>query len=85
MVWQDIVIALANVLFGYSLIYQVWQGFKQKRGFLALQTSSLTALGLYALAISFFTLDLYISALIATFNGGMWSILFIQGLVYKRP
>lgn len=84
MVWQDIVIAFANLLFGYSLAFQVWKGFKDKKGYLALQTSFLTTIGLYALAFSFFTLNLLVSTIVATFNGTMWLILFIQGLLYKR-
>ena len=85
MVWQDIVIAIANVLFGYSLAYQVMKGFKDKQGYLTLQASFLTTIGLYALAFSFFTLGLIVSTIIATFNGTMWLILFIQSLMYKRP
>jgi len=84
MVWQDIVIAIANVLFGYSLLYQVYKGFKERKGFLAIQTSTLTAIGLYALAIAFFTLNLYISTIISIFNGTMWLILLIQSLIYKK-
>lgn len=78
MVWQDIVIGIANVLFGYSLAYQVWKGFKDKKGYLALQTSFLTTIGLYALAFSFFTLNLIFSTIVAIFNGTMWLFLFIQ-------
>lgn len=58
MIWQDIVIGIANVLFGYFLAFQVWKGFKDKKGYLALQTSFLTTIGLYALAFSFLTLNL---------------------------
>lgn len=84
MIWQDVVIAIANVLFGYSLVYQVYIGFRKKKGFLALQTSGLTTLGLYALSFSFFTLNLYISTLATAFNGTMWLFLFIQGIIYKK-
>jgi hypothetical protein len=84
MVWQDIVIAIANVLFGYSLAYQVWRGFKDKKGYLTLQASVLTAVGLYALAISFFTLGLFVSTIVSTFNGTMWLILFIQRILYGK-
>ncbi len=83
MVWQDIVIAFANILFGYSLAFQVWKGFKDKRGYLTLQTSFLTTIGLYALAFSFLTLNLIVSTIVATLNGTLWLILFIQGLLYK--
>ena len=59
MVWQDTIIAIANILFGYSLAFQVYKGFKDKKGYLALQASFLTTIGLYALAFSFFTLGLF--------------------------
>ena len=84
MVWQDIVVAIANVLFGYSLLWQVFQGFKKKKGLLALQTSLLTTIGLYALSVAYFSLNLYVSTIIGVFNGTMWLILFIQGIIYKK-
>jgi len=84
MVWQDIVVALANVLFGYSLIWQVYLGFRDKKGALSIQTSLLTAIGLFALAISFFSLNLILSTIIAVFNGTMWLFLLVQRLIYKK-
>lgn len=84
MVWQDILIALANVLFGYSLAFQVLKGFKDKKGYLALQASFLTTIGLYAMTLSFFTLGLFVSTIVAFFNGTMWLLLFIQGLIYRE-
>jgi hypothetical protein len=84
MVWQDMIIALANILFGYSLAYQVYKGFKDKKGYLTIQASFLTTLGLFAMVISFFSLGLLFSAAVAAFNGAMWLLLFIQGLLYKK-
>jgi hypothetical protein len=84
MVWQDILIAVANALFTFSLISQVFHGFKKKKGFILLRTSGLTSLGLYAISISFFTLSLYFSAIIAFTNATLWATLFIQGLLYSK-
>jgi len=84
MVWQDIIVAIASILFGYSLLYQVYKGYKEKKGFLSIQTSLLTSIGLYALAFVYFTLGLFISTSITTFNGTMWLLLFIQRIIYKR-
>ena len=84
MVWQDIIIAIANVLFGYSLVYQVYYGFKKRKGLLALQTSFLTTIGLYALSLAYLSLHFYFSTIVSLFNGTMWLILFIQGLIYKK-
>lgn len=85
MVWQDIVIAFANLLFSYSLAFQIYRGFKDKKGYLALQTSFLTTVGLFAVAFAFFSLGLFASSIVAISNGVMWLILFIQGLIYKKP
>ena len=84
MIWQDIVTAGANILFGYSLAYQVFRGFKEKKGFLSLQTSLLTTIGLYALAIVYFSLNLYISTLIAAFNATMWLLLLVQRIIFGK-
>ena len=84
MIWQDMVIAIASVLFGYSLTYQVYGGFRERKGFLTLQTSLLTTIGLYALTFAFFTLNLLFSTIVSAFNGTMWLLLFIQGLIYKK-
>lgn len=84
MVWQDIVMAIANLLFTFSLISQVYHGFQRKKGFILLKTSGLTSLGLYAIAISFFTLSLFISAVVATINATLWLTLFIQRIIYPK-
>ena len=36
MIWQDVVIAIVNILFSYALIPQVYKGFKHKKGFVVL-------------------------------------------------
>jgi len=83
-VWQDVLIATANILLGYSIAYQVYLGFKRKKGFLALQTSALTTAGLYLLSFAFFTLGFYLSTLVSFFDGTLWLVLFVQRLIYKR-
>jgi hypothetical protein len=82
MVWQDIIITIANLMFTYSLINQVHHGFKKKKGFLTITTSVLTFIGLYAMAVAFFTLGLYFSAIVATINATLWFVLFIQKMIY---
>ncbi|MEK6826995.1 MAG: hypothetical protein AABX99_00745 [Nanoarchaeota archaeon] len=76
MAWQDITIAIANGLFTFSLLSQVFSGFKRKKGVILLRTAGLTSLGLYAISISFFTLSLYLSSVIAFINATLWIILF---------
>lgn len=84
MIWQDMMISGANIVFAYSLFYQVLHGFRSKRGAVTLTTSGLTSLGLYAMAVSFFTLELYFSTLFASVNGTLWLALFVQGIIYSK-
>ena len=84
MVWQDILISVANVLFSYSLIHQVYHGFKKKEGAMTLTASSLTTIGLYAFSFAFYTLGLYASTIISIFNGTLWLTLFIQRIIYQK-
>ncbi|MBW2992416.1 hypothetical protein KY345_04330 [Candidatus Woesearchaeota archaeon] len=84
MIWQDVIIAVANLMFTYSLIYQVYYGFKKKKGLLTFTTSILTFIGLYAVTIAFITLSLYYSAITAGINATLWLMLFIQRIIYKK-
>jgi hypothetical protein len=84
MVWQDIVIAIANILFTLSIANQVYHGFRRKKGFLLLKTSGLFSLGLYAIAISFFSLSLFYSGIVITINASLWLTLFIQRIIYGK-
>jgi hypothetical protein len=84
MIWQDFVIAIANILMGYALIPQVFKGFKNKKAYIKFQTGLITSLALYILGITLFTLNLFFSGAIALFNATMWLILFIQSIIYKQ-
>ena len=53
MVWQDIVISIANVLFTISLLNQVVHGFKSKEISITLLTSGLTTFGLIGMTLAF--------------------------------
>lgn len=83
MVWQDLVISVANVIFAISLIHQVYFGFKEKKGHLTLITSSFTVLGLLAITISFFSLKLYYSSIMSGITCFLWFILLIQTIIYR--
>jgi hypothetical protein len=83
MVWQDILITICSILFGYSLIPQIYHGFKHKKGSITLQTSTLTVIGLLALAFAFFTLGLYFSALGNLVMASLWGVLLFQKLKYQ--
>jgi hypothetical protein len=81
--WQDIVIAVVSILFGFILIPQlkdVWRG----KSTLNLFTASLTTIGLYILAITFFTMQFWISFTAEIFSGTIWLLLFALSFNNKR-
>jgi hypothetical protein len=83
MLWQDIVIAIVSLLFGFILIPQlkeVWSGKTILNGF----TAAFTTIGLFILAITFFTLNLYVSVVAETFSGVIWLLLFILSEKNKK-
>jgi len=83
MLWQDIVIAVVSLLFGFILIPQlkdVWSGKTILNGF----TAALTTIGLFILALTFFTLNLLISVVAETFSGIIWLLLFILSVKNKK-
>lgn len=82
--WQDYVYSGVSLAFTYSLVPQVIKGFKDKRQDITLQTSGITALGLYALAYTAHTLDLNYSALTNLVTGTMWATILGQRLFYKQ-
>ncbi|MFH1290272.1 MAG: hypothetical protein ABIH92_02575 [Nanoarchaeota archaeon] len=84
MFWQDVVIAIVNVLFSYALIPQVYKGFKHKKGFVVLQTGVITTVGLYVMAATFVTLELYFATVITILTGTLWLLLLLQTIVYGK-
>ncbi len=84
MVWQDIMITAASIVFFVALLPQVYHGFKEKRGVVKLATSAPTFVGLYVIAGTYASLQLYFSAIISVIVGTLWLLLFIQGLKYGK-
>ena len=83
MVWQDFVISIVGVVLTIALVPQAYNGFKQKKGFVTIATSLPTFISLYVMAITYYTLNLYYSAFVTVTGGILWTILFIQRLIYK--
>ncbi len=84
--WQDVVIAVVSICFGFMLIPQlrdVWM----KGSTLNLSTAALTTGGLYILGITFFTLDMWITVIAEFFSGTIWLLLFVFSLrnMRKKP
>ena len=81
--WQDIVIAVVSILFGFILMPQlkdVWHG----KSILNLYTASLTTIGLYVLAITFYTMQFWISFTAEIFSGTIWLLLFVLSFKNTR-
>jgi hypothetical protein len=84
MIWQDIIITIANILMGYALIPQIYKGFKSRKNYITVQTGIITTIALYIMGTTFLTLKLYLSSGITLFNAILWMILLIQSIIYKK-
>lgn len=84
MVWQDIVISVANIFFILSLTNQVYFGFKEKSGPIKFLTSIPTFTGLFVTSYAFWTLELYSSSVVIFLSGTLWFLLFVQRMLYKK-
>lgn len=78
-VWQDVVIAVVSILFGFILIPQFRDLLKGKV-YINLYTAGLTTIGLYILAATFFTLEFWISFFADIFSGTIWLLLFLYSI-----
>lgn len=83
MIWQDLVIMFVNIALGYALVPQIIKGLKNRKGYVTLETSVVSSVSLYIMAIAVFTLGLYLSAIITFVDAILWTILLIQKLKYK--
>ena len=84
MIWQDIVIALANTIFIFSLSEQAYEIIKKKSSSLSLINSMTLGLGLSAISFSMFTLDLYFSSIVTGLNALLWFVISILTLKYRK-
>jgi hypothetical protein len=80
--WQDTVIALVGLSFGFMLLPQVIDCIHGKS--VNVYTAGLTTVGLYILAITFFTLDMPITVIAEIFSGTVWLLLFLFSVINKR-
>jgi len=80
--WQDIVIAIVGLLFGFillPLLRDVWRGDSTN-----IYTAGLTTIGLYILAATFFTMRYWLSCTADLFSGTIWLLLFIFSILHKK-
>ncbi len=80
--WQDSVIALVGLSFGFMLFPQLRDVIRGKS--VNVYTAGLTTAGLYILAITFFTLDMMITVIAEIFSGTVWLLLFLFSTINKR-
>ncbi len=83
MVWQDVVITIIIILFGYALIPQIIQGFRDKKQGINVQTSFIPFAGMYVMTPIYLTLDLTFSAITVFITGTLWLTILLQKLKYK--
>jgi len=76
-------IFIAILSFSYALIPQIIQGVKLRKGNINSQTSLITFIGMYALVVTYATLNLFFSAIMAFVAGTLWFILFLQTIIYR--
>ncbi len=75
MIWQDIVIAAVGIAFGFILLPQLRDVINGQ--IINLYTGALTTAGLYILAVTFATLNLWITVFAELFVGTVWLLLFV--------
>ena len=75
-VWQDVVIAVISVLFGFILLPQ-FKDVLRGKVYINLYTAGLTTIGLYILAVTFLTMKFWISLIADIFSGSIWLLLFV--------
>ncbi|MBI2665366.1 hypothetical protein HYX12_01960 [Candidatus Woesearchaeota archaeon] len=84
MVWQDYLITVSIIGFAISLIPQAYYGFKEKKGFITLNTSIPTFIGLCAISFAYLSLSLFFSAIVSMLTALVWLVLVIQRIVYAH-
>lgn len=81
--WQDHVIAIVSLLFGIILLPQLVDTWREKT-ILNLFTASITSIGLFILAGTFYTIQYWESFIADVISGVIWFLLFFFSLKNKR-
>ena len=83
MVWQDFALMIVGIIFVYSVIPQIYVGFKKKKGLITFPTAISAVLAVSIQTVALFTLNLYFSAIVSLILLIGWFILFIQRIIYS--
>jgi uncharacterized protein with PQ loop repeat len=84
MVWQDILVAIANAVFIYAMIPQIIYGFKTKKGLISIQFSILNIFAMACLGFVYWSFDLPISIVLNITLILLWLILLTQRIKYGK-
>ncbi len=82
MVWQDIIVSIASIIFVYAMIPQIIYGFKTKKGLISIQFSLLNIVAMIGLIIVYASFNLIFSTILNSIIAFLWFILLIQRLKY---
>ena len=82
-IWQDVVIAIVSILFGFILLPQ-FRDLLRGKVYINLYTAGLTTVGLYILAATFLTMEFWISFSADIFSGTIWLLLFFYSVKNYR-
>ncbi|MGC9309329.1 MAG: hypothetical protein ACP5D2_01385 [Candidatus Nanoarchaeia archaeon] len=84
MIWQDIIVSIANIIFLCAMLPQIIYGFKTKKGLISFQFSILNILAMIGLGIVYISYNLFISVILDILLIFLWAILLIQRIKYKK-
>ncbi|MEM4258767.1 MAG: hypothetical protein QXL17_06420 [Candidatus Thermoplasmatota archaeon] len=76
--WQDYVIAVVSISFGFMLVPQLRDVFRGNC--VNLYTAGLTTIGLFILGFTFSTLQMWVTVIAEVFSGTIWLFLFVFSL-----
>ena len=79
MIWQDLTITLSIFALGLWTFINLFQNQKPPKSM-----SIVYSIALFVIAVSFFTLGLWVSVAAAAFQGLAWFALFIQSILEKE-
>lgn len=80
--WQDTVIAVVCILFGFILLPLLRDVIRGNS--INIVTAGLTTAGLYIMGYAFFTLGLWVSFIAEVFSGTIWLLLFIFSVKHRK-
>ncbi len=82
MIWQDLIVSIASIIFVYAMLPQIIYGFKTKKGLTSIQFSLLNIIAMVGLVIVYASFNLIFSTVLNVILMFLWFILLIQRLKY---